>query len=312
MKRIFFNNFIIISVVFLIGCSQPTYQHLVDANGYQFNVRIAGEFENGQPVNELVVFLHGCPETSFMWVDTMAFLAQHGYSCVAPDQRGYSPGARPLLVSQYELDKLVSDIIALVDTTDVHKFHLVGHDWGAVIGWAINQKHPDRIQTWSAMAVPHNFSFFDKRFNDSDQKKASAYINFLKLPYPIPELFISAFNYNALKAGWTSHSQEEIDEYMNVFNQKNALRGAINWYRALPNDLNDFPSYIQNTVATPTVYFWGNRDQYVLRTAAENCAQYMTGPFEFVELDSSHWIIQDQKTTVNEKILELIQNNPIQ
>ena len=102
----------------------------VDANGWRFRCRQAGD--SGEPV----LLLHGFPETSRMWEPLMATLAAEGYRCVAPDQRGYSPGARPQETDAYRYADLATDVLELARVLGFERFHLVGHDWGAGAGWA--------------------------------------------------------------------------------------------------------------------------------------------------------------------------------
>jgi pimeloyl-ACP methyl ester carboxylesterase len=54
----------------------------IDANGLTFRVREAGD------AGDLVILLHGFPETSAMWLDLMPRIAAAGYHVIAPDQRG--------------------------------------------------------------------------------------------------------------------------------------------------------------------------------------------------------------------------------
>jgi pimeloyl-ACP methyl ester carboxylesterase len=89
----------------------------------------------GPPTGELVVLLHGFPQTSACWTALLATLAAAGYRAVAPDQRGYSPTARPTKVAAYRLPELVADVLAIADRLDADTFHLVGHDWGGVVAW---------------------------------------------------------------------------------------------------------------------------------------------------------------------------------
>lgn len=64
--------------------SQLTFGNLT------FDLRTAGDKNN-----ELVIMLHGFPETNHMWVPLMEDLVKKGFYCVAPNQRGYSPNAQP-------------------------------------------------------------------------------------------------------------------------------------------------------------------------------------------------------------------------
>ena len=96
---------------------------------YTYDVRRAGDGE------ELVILLHGFPETSHMWLPLLEHLAANGYTALAPDLRGYSPGARPAEAEHYTHGAMTSDILAMADALGKDRFHLVGHDHGAGFGW---------------------------------------------------------------------------------------------------------------------------------------------------------------------------------
>src|ERR1700737_4666991 len=102
-----------------------------ERDGLVFDVRDEGPLDG--PV---VVLLHGFPETSASWSDVIPKLVDAGYRAVAPDQRGYSPDARPRGRRAYRRRELVADVLALIDQTGAERVHLVGHDWGAAVAWA--------------------------------------------------------------------------------------------------------------------------------------------------------------------------------
>jgi pimeloyl-ACP methyl ester carboxylesterase len=56
---------------------------------------------------------------------------------MAPDLRGYGDTEAPESVTNYTCFHLIGDIIALIDSLGVDKVYLVGHDWGAIIGWYV-------------------------------------------------------------------------------------------------------------------------------------------------------------------------------
>ncbi|MCZ7576622.1 MAG: alpha/beta fold hydrolase [Dehalococcoidia bacterium] len=157
----------------------PTIIRDVQANDMTFRCRFAGETgETGEPV----MLLHGFPETSHMWVDLLPKLEAAGYRCMAPDQRGYSPGARPEGKENYTYRGLAGDVFALADAWGVERFHLVGHDWGAGAGWAAVALEPERIASWSALSVPHVAAFGTAIREDADQAQRSQYITFFQEP----------------------------------------------------------------------------------------------------------------------------------
>ena len=136
-----------------------------------FDVRTLGPGD-GEPV----VLLHGFPETSLSWTAVAPVLADAGFRVIAPDQRGYSPDARPSAVADYAMEHLVDDVLGLADALDLDTFHLVGHDWGAAVAWAVAAYHGDRLRTLTAVSVPHLAAFNAALRDDADQQERASYI----------------------------------------------------------------------------------------------------------------------------------------
>ena len=116
---------------------------------WRFDVRDEGPLD-GAPV----VLLHGFPQTSTSWDSVAPLLHAAGLRTLPPDQRGYSPGARPRWRHQYRTSELVADVVALIDAVSA-PVHLVGHDWGAVVGWLVAGGHPGLVRSWTAVSVGH-------------------------------------------------------------------------------------------------------------------------------------------------------------
>ena len=143
----------------------------IEIDNLIFDCRISGNEED-----ELVILLHGFPESSFMYRELMEDLSELGYYCIAPNLRGYSAGARPSGKTNYTIDKLSKDVIDIAHFTGRDKFHLIGHDWGSAIGWQVVHDNPHAVLSWTGLSVPHTQSFFEAIMNDEDQKERSNYI----------------------------------------------------------------------------------------------------------------------------------------
>ncbi|MBA3619775.1 MAG: alpha/beta fold hydrolase, partial [Acidothermales bacterium] len=100
--------------------------------GLCFDVLDAGPLDA-----EVVILLHGFPATRMSWDAVVPALTGAGYRVLAPDQRGYSPGAQPAGRLAYRMKELVDDVLALADAVGADRFHLVGHDWGGAVAWAL-------------------------------------------------------------------------------------------------------------------------------------------------------------------------------
>ena len=138
---------------------------------------------DGNKEDELIIFLHGFPETSYMWKKLMFSFSENGFYCIAPNLRGYSKGACPKGKKHYSLDKLAKDVLDISEFLNKPKFHLVGHDWGAAIGWKVVHDYKDRILSWTGISVPHLQAFGKAIVVDQEQSKMSQYIKNFQLPY---------------------------------------------------------------------------------------------------------------------------------
>src|SRR4051812_38310633 len=91
---------------------------------------------------KLVLLLHGFPETDEAYRPILSRLAAAGYYAVAPNQRGYSAGARPPDVSDYEVSDMAGDTLAMATALGADRFNLVGHDWGGAVAWETAAQAP--------------------------------------------------------------------------------------------------------------------------------------------------------------------------
>lgn len=270
----------------------------IPANGLEFRVRIAGSPQ----AKRRMVLLHGFPESSAKWSPLMSKLTEAGFRVAAFDQRGYSPGARPDAISSYENQHLVSDVFAVADALGFGQFHLLGHDWGAVVGWLSVLQQPERIHSWTAMAIPHPQAFFGGIANGGQQAERSGYFDFFRLPI-IPEV---AAQYR-LKTSLGHLPEDRQTEYRALLSEPGAFTAALNWYRAM--DIERLLSRIQAypKIEVPTLFIGGIKDSVVAPDAISAQRQYMAGPFQSRMFDTGHGIIEEEFEQVTELIMEHIQ-----
>jgi pimeloyl-ACP methyl ester carboxylesterase len=251
-------------------------------DGLTFDVRDAGP-----PDGEPVVLLHGFPQDSTAWDKVAPGLHASGLRTLAPDQRGYSPMARPHGRSQYRLRETVDDVLALLDAAGLQSAHVVGHDWGGAVAWGLGAWHPDRVRTLTAISVPHPGAMA-RAMVRSDQALRSYYMGLFQLPV-LPERLILSGDGAALrrmlKRGGLPDTVAE--HYVARMREPGALSAALAWYRALPWDGRDRVG----TVRVPTLFVWSTGDTFLGRTAAEATGDFCAGPYRLVVLDDvTHWI----------------------
>ena len=103
----------------------------------------------------LVIFVHGWPELSISWRHQLPALAALGFRAIAPDMRGYGRSSVYDQHGDYAQEKIVADMIGLLDTIGRDKAVWVGHDWGSPVVWNIASHHPDRCHAVSNLCVPY-------------------------------------------------------------------------------------------------------------------------------------------------------------
>ena len=251
-------------------------------DGLTFDVRDAGP-DDGEPV----VLLHGFPQDSSAWDRVAPALHQHGLRTLAPDQRGYSPMARPRGRGAYRLRETVNDVLALLDAAGLPSAHVVGHDWGGIVGWALGAWHPDRVRTLTALSVPHPGALA-RAMVTSDQALRSYYMGLFQLPL-VPERLLLAGNGAAMRR-MLEHGGlpgDAVDRYVRRMQEPGALTAAINWYRALPWSGRD----PVGKVRVPTLHVWSTGDAFLGRAATEDTARFVDAAYRLEVLDDvTHWI----------------------
>lgn len=247
--------------------------------GLTFDVTDSGPL-NGTPV----VLLHGFPTERTSWSRVEPLLHEAGCRTFAPDQRGYSAGARPAGRAEYRLEELVADVLTLIDATEHERVHLVGHDWGGAVAWLVAGNRPDRVASLTVLSTPHPAAMARafKDFRGFDQLRRSWYMAAFQLPW-LPERFVAA-RFTQLMEG-SGLPVDDVVRYAAHLARPEALTGPINWYRSTRS------SHVRaRRVTVPTTYLWGSHDFALGPVAAHLTSEHVTGDYEFVELAAGHWL----------------------
>lgn len=277
----------------------------IQANGMTFRCRAAGD--TGEPV----LLLHGFPETSHMWTHVMPQIVAAGYRCLAPDQRGYSAGARPDGTDAYTYERLRDDALAIADAWGVERFHLAGHDWGAIEGWYIvGHDTAGRIASWSALSVPHTRGFAEAVWEDPEEEGYRGFLNLIAAE-GTGETTFAANDFALPKMIWTASSADEIAEYADVLSRPGALTAAMSWYRASRLHKRALDEGVMPDVTTPSLLIWGKNDQAVRRMCVDRGAAYVKGPYSVLELDAGHWLTQEKTDDVAAAMIAHLRANAI-
>jgi pimeloyl-ACP methyl ester carboxylesterase len=247
--------------------------------------------DSGPADGETIVLLHGFPESSASWSAVTPRLVDAGFRVLAPDQRGYSPGARPLSRRSYRLDTLAEDVIALLDAAGVERAHVVGHDWGGSVAWALGMWHPERLASLTTLSTPHPAAF-KRAMRTSSQLLRSWYMIAWQVP-AVPEWLV---------APSTPRGQQRLSRglersglpadrarfYAERLAAPGALTGGLNWYRGIVFTRSGKPP---RAVSVPTLYIYGPEDPFLGKLAVDLTQPWVTGFYQLEILPGAgHWL----------------------
>jgi pimeloyl-ACP methyl ester carboxylesterase len=275
----------------------------IGVGGLDFTVDMAGP-ANGAPV----LLLHGFPETRRMWAPVVDALGAAGYRAIAPDQRGYSAGARPAPTEAYATRHLLADALGLMDVLACPRFHLVGHDWGGQLSWLLAAHHPDRLISLAIASRPHPAAFVRAMREDAAQAGRSSHHRSFQDADAVTRMRASGLKPLRRALETQGVPPASVEGYIATIMQPGGIEGAMNWYRAGAGgglQVADTPP-----VSLPTLYVWGRNDATVGQRAAELTAEYVTGPYGFVPIDEgTHFVVDQFPQAVAELVCGHIQAN---
>jgi pimeloyl-ACP methyl ester carboxylesterase len=272
----------------------------VSANGFVFDGLCAGAREA-----EVVLLLHGFPQTAHVWRHQLAELAQAGYYALALNLRGVAERARPAAVEAYRLPQLVDDVIAIVNALGAGSVHLIGHDWGGSLAWVTTALHADRIISLSVLSTPHPYAFL-AAFTDerSDQRQRARYM--LELQKADAADMLLADSGTRLRELYASSgmASADIDYYMQQMSSRARLDAALNWYRAV--SYKDYDG-VDLRIRKPTLFISGSLDQAFSDDAVRRTADYCLSSFtHHVFANGNHWLPESMAADVNRVLLRFL------
>lgn len=263
-----------------------------ERDGLIFDVHDSGRADAGT-----IVALHGFPQTAGMWGGVRPLWEAAGYRVVAPDQRGYSPGARPPGIRPYTQRELARDAVRLIEALDTGPVHLVGHDWGGAVAWAVASRRPELLHSLTVLSTPHPLAFREGMLGGQALK--SWYFLAMQTPW-VPEKLLrreGSISKTLRSSGLDSRGIAQAEAQ---FAAPGGATAAVNWYRALR-----FGPPAAGPIAVPTLYVWGDRDRFLSAAAAAKTAAHVTAPYRFVAVEGgSHWLAEERPGQIADLVLD--------
>ena len=244
----------------------------------------------GPADGDLVLFLHGFPQSAASWNHQITAVGATGRRAIAFDQRGYSRGARPDEPDAYRMSELIDDVLAVADALGTSTFDLVGHDFGGSVAWSVAGHHPHRVRTVTIASTPHPVAFAStyKSSGDGDQHQRSGYMRTFResVRGELEDSWL-ADDAAVLRLMFTGLPDEAVAEHLAVLREPGALVAAVDWYRVMSGRA----SAATPPSTVPTLYVWSDDDPALGPAAAHATGGFVTGPYRFVVLEGvGHWI----------------------
>lgn len=300
---------------------------LVSVNGIELEVFEAGRENAGKPI----VLCHGWPGHASCWQRQVPALVAAGYHVIVPNQRGYGNSSRPVQVTDYDLDHLTGDLVALLDLYGYRDATFVGHDWGAMVVWGLALLHPSRVNKVINLSLPYQergpmpwidlleqilgsdyyFVHFNRQPGVADavlDENASRFLRNLyrkNVPLAAPEPGMAMINLARAEAalGDAVMSEAELAVFVAAF-EASGFTGSINWYRNLDRNWHRLAD-VDPIVRQPTLMICGERDVVPKSPALADFVPNL----DVVSLDCGHWIQQEMPGETNEAILTWLQKH---
>jgi pimeloyl-ACP methyl ester carboxylesterase len=285
----------------------PSLEQITTAPGLTFDALTAGE-----PGAPLVLLLHGFAESMNCWRMQLGALGDMGYRAVAPSQRGYSPGARPdpSDPSNYHIDRLTDDAIAVAAAAGYGdaRFHLVGHDWGGSIAWALADRDHARVASLTILSRPHpNAINRALHMIDGDQAQRSRHHTAFLESNAADVLLADDAKWLRERLTANGVPAAAIEEHLAVLGNKDAMEAALAWYRARGAIRGPL-----GPIRVPTLFIWGDADDTVGRVAAEGTVDFIAAPYRFEVLPGiGHFAADQAPDRVCELLLAHVTEHPV-
>ncbi|MEE8558988.1 MAG: alpha/beta hydrolase [Myxococcota bacterium] len=284
------------------------------ANGLAFSA-----LEQGS--GPVVLCLHGFPDHARSFRFQLPALAEAGFRAVAPMLRGYEPSSKPS-DDDYHLVRMAEDVVGWVDDLGEERVHLVGHDWGALIAYAVCALAPERFQSLTTLAIPRPRRLFNEAVRKVPrQLRNSWYILFFQLR-GLADFALEARDWAFVEKLWRDWSPgwelpaDEMAAVKRTLAQPGVKRATLGYYRALFSRNSPAARETQRLaempIPVPTLSLTGARDG-CMDTRLHDLLM-VEGDFpagvEVVRLeDAGHFLHQEKPEEINRLLLGWLERN---
>ena len=266
---------------------------------------------------EPVILLHGFPDTYENWAVQINALAAAGYTAIAPALRGYAPSCQSGS-GDYSVYAGVDDLMVFAAQLG-GRVHLIGHDWGAAVGYLACAQSPETFCSFSALAIPPLRRIPQALLKVPEQVLLSGYMQFFQLPVA-PEAWLKRGDLSGVDTLWRRWSPDwdpglYLDNAKHTLAEPGVIKAALGWYRAMFNlwkkDQRKALSWLGQDIATPTQILIGENDGCMSPKLLEHTLveSDFSGGVELQRIaNAGHFLHLEQPEVINDHLLRLLNN----
>lgn len=274
---------------------------------------------HGDSQNPSILFLHGFPDNHASWHHQVEVL-KHDFHVITFDMRGVGRSTWSARRNAYHMDYLLDDIEAVINAAAGKngKVHLVGHDWGSVIGWSFvsHARYARRVLSYSSMSGPHLRLMLDwaqrgllsgnpRRMAQAMQQGLfSWYVYLFNIP-ALPEFMFKKFGQRIWQSLLSHNGVSDSDSYLDATQQEveNTCLNTLNLYRHNPLNPPELPD--KKSINVPVQILIPRQDRFISNALFEFYDVYVT-TLDYHHIDGKHWAHHSHKDQFNRHIRQFI------
>ncbi|HEX3594407.1 MAG TPA: alpha/beta fold hydrolase, partial [Polyangiaceae bacterium] len=204
---------------------------------------------------------------------------------------------------------LVNDVIGLLDALGVERAHVVGHDWGSAVAWAVAAFFPQRIASLTAISVGHPALYARPTIA---QRERSWYMLFFQFE-GVAETLLTRHDWALFRE--LMRDQGDTERAIELLSRPGALTAALSVYRAnVPPAAQLVEGPLVPPVSVPTMGIWSDGDVFLLEDAVAGSGAMVQGaPFRYERVTGvGHFIPVDAPEKLNPLLLDFLKSTPAQ
>ncbi|XP_053690199.1 epoxide hydrolase 3-like [Sabethes cyaneus] len=261
--------------------------------------------ENGDREKPLMLFLHGFPEFWFSWRHQLEEFAKD-YWVVALDLRGFGNSEQPDDPAAYRIDLVVEDIRSFIQTSGHEKAIVIGHGFGATVGFQFVLKHMPMVERYVMMGGASLTVTRSLLLTSWQQFKMSWNSFFYRVPN-LPEFYVSCKDFRFIEQNMGRFlTFQELEAYKYTFSRKDAMKRALHCLRENFNLWRIEERLPAIDIYSPGLYLVAENDQFVsMHSAPALVKAYDSLKFRVVP-GCGHYMHLESPAVINKMIRDFL------